>query len=227
MLPMWKCCQFQCCQLPVAGFGVFGVFRGLLRCGGSLVALPPPRRGFEEKRSRFLKLFSVWRGGDPATAGDDEGEDTEGEGACQGGLTPILHFPHFPTIAVFPSPSARRFSAPRRAGFPPRPRAEVRRPKQRPSRPVPRSIPPCVIFAVFPLRKIQNASKSRTVELKSSAEKMREIVVGAGIPQGCRRGPLEGRGRFSYTPPRSPRLPSPLRRTTAFLLPLSTFDRSA
>ena len=34
MLPMWKCCQFQCCQLPVAGFDVFGVFRGLLRRGG-------------------------------------------------------------------------------------------------------------------------------------------------------------------------------------------------
>ena len=76
-------------------FGVFGVFRGLLRCGGSLVALNPHRRGFEAKRSRFLKLFSWWRGEDPATAGCDEGEDTGGAEACQGGLTPFLHFPHF------------------------------------------------------------------------------------------------------------------------------------
>ena len=215
-------------MLPVASSGVRCVrcvpwFATVRRESGG----PHPHRCISRpNRCNFLKLFSGWRGGDPATAGCDEDEDIGEAGACQGGLTPFLHFPHFPTIAGFPSPSARRFSAPRRAGFPPRPRAEVRRPKRPPFRPALHSIPPCVIFAVFPLRKIQNASKSRTVELKSSAGKMCEIVVGAGVPQGCRRGPLEGRGRFSYTPPRSPRLPSPLRRTTAFLLPLSSVDRS-
>ena len=149
---------------------------------------PPPRRGSEEKRSRFLKLFSVWRGGDPATAGCDEGEDIGETGACQGGLTPILHFPHFPTIASFPSPSARRFSAPRRAGFPHRPRAEVRRPKRPPFRPALHSIPPCVIFAVYPLRKMRNASKSRTVELKSRAGKTRDRITGGDGSWQVREG---------------------------------------
>ena len=41
------------CERGLVAFCVFGVFRGLLWCGGSLVALNPHRRGFVEKRSRF------------------------------------------------------------------------------------------------------------------------------------------------------------------------------
>ena len=108
-------------------------------CGVAGVWWPsPPRRGFEEKRSRFLKLFSVWRGGDPATAGCDEDEEIGEEGPCQGVWGPFLHFPHFPTIAVFPSPldetvfrpSASRFSTPaaRRSSPPETPAVPARSP---------------------------------------------------------------------------------------------------
>ena len=78
-------------------FGVFGVFRGLF--GGGRVWGPHPHRCISRpNRCNFLKLFSGQRGEDPATAGCDESEDIGEAGACQGGLTPILHFPHFPTI---------------------------------------------------------------------------------------------------------------------------------
>ena len=122
-----------------------------------------------------------------ATAGFDGGEDIGGAGACQGVLAPFLHFPHFPTIINSPlrppSPAASRCSAPRPRRDPP-PRNACR------SRLVFLPIPPCVIFAVFPLRKIRSALKSRTVESKSGAWKMGDIVASS-------EGAAAGAGKVS------------------------------
>ena len=100
----------------------------------------------------------------------------------------------FDPVFAFPTLSHNLLTAPSgpppplRAGVPPPPRAEVRRPKRPPFRPALHSIPPCVIFAVYPLRKMQNASKSRTVELKSHAGKTRDRITGGDGSWQVREG---------------------------------------
>ena len=57
VLPMWKCCQVQCCRLPMRG-------RVARRCE----ILPRVGGNDEENRTRRDILAGAWRG-DPATRG--------------------------------------------------------------------------------------------------------------------------------------------------------------
>jgi hypothetical protein len=77
-------------------------------------------------------------------------------------LGPIFAFPtNFQQLAQFPAAA--------QAVFPPLARTGVRHLKRLAFPPVFHSIPPFVIFDDFSLWKMQNASKSRTVESKSGA----------------------------------------------------------
>ena len=114
------------------------------------------------------------------------------------GFDPIFAFPTL-------SHNCRLTLTPRRDGFPPPPRAEVRRPKRPPFRPALHSIPPCVIFAVLPLQKMKNVSKSRTVESKSGAWKMGDIVAGSeGAAAGAGKASGEEDGVAGSPHPATP-----------------------
>ncbi len=137
--------------------------------GGSWKAAP----SIDAFRDKIVATFETfWGGGvDPPVRGSVDGaEHTEGPTPCQGGLTPFLHFPHFSNNWHIPLPRCEPVFRPSLAvGFGARTACR--------SGGVLHPIPPCVIFTVLPLRKMQNASKSRTVESKSKARKIGDIVA--------------------------------------------------